>query len=67
MPITKMKKRCDICGDYFYPYKGRNDGLPTGTSFVLENGDLLTVCTECILSDRYADVIKIMKEGDKND
>lgn len=67
MSITKMKKRCDICGDYFYPYKGRNDGLPTGTSFVLENGDLLTVCTECILSDRYADVIKIMKEGDKND
>lgn len=52
---------CSDCGRVIDPQKKRKDGLPDGVGFVLENGKVVNVCTECI-----AEVGK-EKEGGEND
>ena len=43
--MTKVK--WDICGKVF-GYGNREDGLPNGMTFILQNGEKLTMCTDCI-------------------
>ena len=41
--------KCDHCGKEFEA-GNRPDGLPNGVWFVLEDGSMVTVCTECIMA-----------------
>ena len=57
----KLTLTCDVCGHAFWPYRTRPDCLPGGTRFECEDGSIFNVCTDCIMSDNYEEVINIMK------
>lgn len=48
MKITDKRIRCCDCGRYFEP-GNREDGIPNGIGFVLEDGTVMNVCSDCIL------------------
>ena len=61
MSIKNMTITCNICGNGFRPYRERKDGLPGGTRFECEDGFIVNICTDCIMSDHYQEVIDYMK------
>lgn len=61
MSIKKLTLTCNICGHDFRPYRSRPDGLPAGTRFECEDGFIVNICTDCIMSDHYQEVIDYMK------
>ena len=54
-----MKIKCDVCGKVFYP--GETDGIPNGVGYVLEDGTVYNVCSECLMK------VGEQAEGGKND
>lgn len=43
-----QKFKCSDCGKYFYP-GNRADGLPAGVGFRTADGNIINVCTDCII------------------
>lgn len=62
---------CDICGRIISEKEKRLDGLPAGVGFQLQSGQVINVCTECILAfsehpRKLADhVVKIIQREDR--
>lgn len=40
--------KCEVCGKEF-AYGYREDGLPNGMTFILQNGTKMTMCADCIM------------------
>ena len=57
----KLTLKCSICDNPFKPYTERKDGLPAGTRFECEDGFIVNICTDCIMSDHYQELIDFMK------
>ena len=38
--------KCEVCGKEF-AYGYREDGLPNGMTFILQNGTKMTMCADC--------------------
>jgi len=52
---------CAVCKNTFY-YGTREDGLPTGVGFVLQDGKRIDICTDCIMKlPQNEDYMKVIK------
>lgn len=52
---------CACCKKTFY-YGTREDGLPTGAGFVLQDGKRIDICTNCIMKlPQNEDYMKVIK------
>ncbi len=58
-----MELICMVCGKTFLPGNDEH-GIPNGIGFMLEDGSLLNMCSECIMSEKLP-VILIRQEGRK--
>ena len=46
-----MEITCMMCGKKFLPGNDEH-GIPNGVGFVLEDGRLITICSECVMSEK---------------
>lgn len=64
-----MRIKCEMCGKEIIPGNDEN-GLPNGVGFELEDGIILTVCSDCICKTGenpkyFDDFIEAWKRGKK--
>ena len=46
-----MEVTCMVCGKKFLPGNDEH-GIPNGVGFMLEDGSVLNMCSECIMSEK---------------
>lgn len=60
----KVMKR-EVCGKEF-AYGYREDGLPNGMTFILQNGTKMTMCADCIMEKGREVAEEKAQAGGKN-
>lgn len=57
------KVKCDICGKRIDKKEKRTDGLPAGVGFELEDGRIINLCTDCVMTNTVKELIRFSKEA----